>query len=188
MLQSRSGAGAMAVELAGALLLAVALSDALGLAAASFYLLVVAVPVTAAAGLVCLGRVVDASTRGRGDGLGRLQAGLSTLLVLAIVVGAAARAPIVPEDDVPGFASGALAVAFGVLILQALVALSPAGRERAQDERPDGALLPFDGELAEVLEHGVVAERRARRARDHHLAGPGLRLQAGAGVDHVSGR
>jgi hypothetical protein len=131
MLQARSGAGAMAVELAGALLLAVAVSDALGLAAASFYLLVLAVPVTAGAGLVCLARVVDASSGGRGDALGRLQASLSTLLVLAIVVGAAVRAPVVPEGVVPGFASGALAVAFGVLVVQALVALSPAGRQRA---------------------------------------------------------
>jgi hypothetical protein len=131
MLHARSGAGAMAVELAGTLLLAVAVSDALGLAAASFYLLVLAVPVTAAAGLVCLARVVDASSDGREDALGRVQAGLATLLVLAIVVGAAIRAPVVPEDAVPGFASGALAVAFGVLILQALIALSPAGRQRA---------------------------------------------------------
>ncbi len=131
MLQARSGAGAMAVELAGALLLAVAVSDALGLAAASFYLLVLAVPLTAGAGLVCLARVVDASTGGRGDALGRLQAGLATLLVLTIVVGAAARAPVVPEDVVPGVGTAALAAAFGVLILQALVALSPAGRERA---------------------------------------------------------
>jgi hypothetical protein len=131
MLQARSGAGAMAVELAGALLLAVAVSDALGLAATSFYLLLLAVPVTAVAGLVCLARVVDAAAGGHGDALGRLQAALATLLVLAIVVGAAARAPVVPEDVVPAFASGALAAAFGVLVLQALVALSPAGRQRA---------------------------------------------------------
>jgi hypothetical protein len=132
MLQTRSGAGAMAVELAGALVLAVAVSDALGLAATSFYLLVLAVPVTAVAALVCLARVVDVSTGGDGgDALGRLQAALATMLVLAIVVGAAIRAPVVPEDVVPGFASGALVVAFGVLILQAVIALSPAARERA---------------------------------------------------------
>jgi hypothetical protein len=122
MLQARSGAGAMAVELAGALLLAVAVSDALGLAATSFYLLLLAVPVTAVAGLVCLARVVDAAAGGHGDALGRLQAALATLLVLA---------PVVPEDVVPGLASGALAAAFGVLVLQALVALSPTGRQRA---------------------------------------------------------
>ncbi len=131
MWQSESGADAMAVELAGALLLAVAVSDALGLAAASFYLLVLGVPVTAAAGLICFARVVDASSGGRGDALGRLQASLAILLVLAIVVGAAIRAPVVPEDVVPGAASGALAFAFGVLIVQALVALAPVRRERA---------------------------------------------------------
>jgi hydrogenase-4 membrane subunit HyfE len=131
MWQTRSGAGAMAVELAGALLLAVAVSDALGLAAASFYLLVLGVPVTACAGLICFARVVDASNGGSGDALGRLQASLATLLVLAIVVGAAIRAPVVPEDVVPGIASGVLAFAFGVLVLQALVALVPARRQRA---------------------------------------------------------
>jgi hypothetical protein len=131
MWQTRSGAGAMAVELAGALLLAVAVSDALGLAAASFYLLVLGVPVTAGAGLICFARVVDASSDGKGDALGRLQAVLATVLVLSIVVGAAIRAPVVPEDVVPGIASGVLAVAFGVLILQALLALAPDRRESA---------------------------------------------------------
>ncbi len=131
MRETRSGAGAMAVELAGALLLAVAVSDALGHAAASFYLLVLGVPVTAVAGLVCLARVVDASSGGSGDPLGRLQAGLATLLVLGIVIGAAIRAPVVPENVVPGAASGVLAFAFGVLILQALVALAPGRRQRA---------------------------------------------------------
>ena len=131
MQKTGNGAGAMAVELAGALLLAVAVSDALGLVSASFYLLVLGVPLTAGAGLMCLARVVDAGSGDRGDALGRLQAALTTLLVLAIVVGAAIRAPVVPEDVVPGAASGVLAFAFGVLILQALVALAPDRRERA---------------------------------------------------------
>jgi hypothetical protein len=131
MRETRSGAGAMAVELAGAVLLAVAVADALGHASASFYLLVLGVPVTAAAGLICFGRVVDASSEGSPDALGRLQACLATLLVLTIVVGAAIRAPLVPEGTVPGIASGVLAVSFGVLVAQALVALAPARRQRA---------------------------------------------------------
>jgi hypothetical protein len=131
MVEARSGAGTMVVELAGALLLAVAVLDALGHAAASFYLLVVAVPVTAAAGLVCFGAVVDASRDGVDDALGRLQAFLATVLALTIVIGAAVRAPVVPEDVVPGLARGVLAVSFGVLIVQALIALVPVGRERA---------------------------------------------------------
>jgi hypothetical protein len=121
----------MAVELAGALLLAVAVSDALGHAGASFYLLVLGVPLTAAAGLLCFAHVVDAAGGGTPDALGRLQAWLATVLVLTIVVGAAIRAPVVPEDVVPGSASGVLAASFGILILQALVALAPTRRQRA---------------------------------------------------------
>jgi len=116
---------------AGALLLAVAVADALGHASASFYLLVLGVPVTAAAGLICLARVVDASSEGHRDALGRLQAWLATGLVLTIVVGAAIRGPVVPEGTVPGIASGVLAVSFAILILQALVALVPARGQRA---------------------------------------------------------
>ena len=131
MWQTRSGAGAMAVELAGALLLVVAVSDALGHASASFYLLVLGVPVTVAAGLVCFARVVDRAGGGDADPLGRIQAALAALLVLTIVIGAAIRAPALPEDAVPGLAGGALAVSFSVLILQALVALAPASGQRA---------------------------------------------------------
>jgi cobalamin synthase len=131
MRETRSGAGAMAVELAGALLLATAVSDALGHAGASFYLLVLAVPVTAIAGLVCFGHVVDAADGGNGDTLGRVQASLATVLVVTIVTGAAIRAPAVPEEVVPAAASAALAVAFGVLVLQALVALVPVRSQRA---------------------------------------------------------
>jgi hypothetical protein len=131
MWESRSGAGAMAVELTGALLLATALSDTLGLASASFYLLLVAVPLTATAGLICFGRVVDAANGGKRDALGRFQALLATLLVLSLVIGAAVRAPAVPEDVVPSAASAVLAFAFAVLVLQALVALDAVRGERA---------------------------------------------------------
>ena|ERR687892_1719684 len=131
MWESRSGAGAMAVELAGALLLVTAVSDARGLAAVSFYLLVLGVPVTAIAGLVCFGRVVDAVNGTDGDALGRLQTALATVLVVTIVAGAAVRGPAVPEGVVPPAATAALGVAFAVLVLQALVALVPVRRERA---------------------------------------------------------
>jgi hypothetical protein len=131
MWESRTGAGAMAVELAGLLLLAVAVSDALGFPAASFYLLVLGVPLTAAAGLLCFARVVDAVNGSGGDALGRLQAVLATVLVLAVVVGAAARAPAVTEGVVPPVAAVALGIAFAVLVLQALVALVPVRSQRA---------------------------------------------------------
>lgn len=127
----RSGADAMAVELAGALLLVVAVTDALGLATASFYLLVLGVPLTTGAGLVCFGRVVDAVNGGAADALGRLQAVLAVVLVLLIVAGAAVRAPEIPAGSVPPAATAALALAFGVLVVQAVVALVPVRGQRA---------------------------------------------------------
>jgi len=125
MWESRSGASAMAVELAAGLILATALSDALGFASLSFYLLVAGVPLTAAAGLVCFARVVDTVNGGRMDALGRLQATLSALLVGGIVIGAAIREPSVTGGTVPPSASGVLAFCFAVLVLQALLALAP---------------------------------------------------------------
>jgi hypothetical protein len=125
MWHTRTGASAMAVELAAALLLATAVSDALGFAGTSFYLLVAGVPVTATAGLVCFARVVDAVNGGRIDLLGRLQAGLSALLVAAIVVGAAIREPALGADEIPPEATAVLGLGFGVLVLQALIALVP---------------------------------------------------------------
>jgi hypothetical protein len=139
MWQSRTGASAMAVELAAVLILATAVSDALGFASASFYLLVLGVPVTAAAGLMCFARVVDAVNGGRMDTLGRLQATLSALLVAGIVIGAAVREPFIAADKIPPEASGVLALCFALLVLQALIALVPTsrpGREGRTRARP----------------------------------------------------
>jgi hypothetical protein len=132
MWHTRTGASAMAVELAGALLLATAVSDAFGFAGASFYLLVAGVPVTATAGLVCFARVVDAVNGGQIDPLGRLQALLSALLVGVVVVGAAIREPAIGTDNVPPEATAALGFGFGLLVLQAVIALVPLWRQRTQ--------------------------------------------------------
>ena len=142
MWQSRTGASAMAVELAALLLLATAVSDALGFASASFYLLVLGVPITAAAGLVCFARVVDAVNGGRMDALGRLQATLSALLVVGIVIGAAVREPSIAVGTIPPEASGMLALCFALLVLQALIALVPSrpGREGRRPARPHSSL------------------------------------------------
>lgn len=131
MWQSRAGASAMAVELAAAVFLATAVSDALGLAGVSFYLLVAGVPLTAIAGLVCFARVVDSVNGGHADPLGRFQALLSALLVGAVVVGAAVREPSVPEGSIPPAATAVLAFGFGLVVVQALVALVPTRRESA---------------------------------------------------------
>ena len=142
MWQSRTGASAMAVELAAVLILATAVSDAFGFASISFYLLVLGVPITAAAGLVCFARVVDAVNGGRMDALGRLQATLSALLVAGIVIGAAVREPFIAAGTVPPEASGVLALCFALLVLQALIALVPSrpGREERRPARPHSSL------------------------------------------------
>jgi hypothetical protein len=134
----------MAVEAAAALFLATAVSDALGFAAASFYLLVLGVPLTAAAGLICFGRVVDAVNGGGGDLLGGMQAALAGVLVVVVVIGAAARAPAVPADRVPIEATALLVLGFALLVVQALIALAPAPRQLSEDERPHGPLAAFD--------------------------------------------
>jgi hypothetical protein len=139
MWQTRTGASAMAVELAAALLIATAVSDALGFAGASFYLLVAGVPLTAAAGLMCFARVVDAMNGGQMDGLGRLQATLSALLVAAIVIGASIREPALGSDRVPPAATGILALGFALLVLQALIALLPLRRPKTARRRPGRA-------------------------------------------------
>ena len=136
MWHSRTGASAMAVELAAALILVTAISDAFGFASLSFYLLVAGVPVTAAAGLVCLARVVDAVNGGRMDALGRLQATLSALLVAGIVIGAAIREPSVTTGSIPPAASGVLAFCFALLVLQALIALAPLRRPEREGRTP----------------------------------------------------
>lgn len=142
MWESRTGASAMAVELAAVLILATAVSDGFGFASASFYLLVLGVPITAVAGLVCFARVVDAVNGGRLDALGRLQATLSALLVAGIVIGAAVREPFIAAGTVPPEASGALALCFALLVLQALIALVPSrpGREGRRPARPHSSL------------------------------------------------
>lgn len=136
MWQSPTGASAMAVELAAGLILATAVSDALGFASVSFYLLVLGVPVTAAAGLICFARVVDTVNGGRMDALGRLQATLSALLIAGIVIGAAVREPFIGAGKIPGEASGVLGFCFALLVLQALIALVPARRPGRGGRRP----------------------------------------------------
>jgi hypothetical protein len=113
------------VQIAAALLLATAVSDRLGLANASFYLLVAGVPLCAAAGLVALARVVDAVEAGAEETAGRLQVLLAALLVATLVIGAAARAPSVADGHVPPAANAALALGFAVLAVQAVAALVP---------------------------------------------------------------
>jgi hypothetical protein len=114
----------LAVELSGSLLLATLVTDAFGLTDVSFYLLVAGVPLTALAGLACYERVVDGD-----DPRARFQAMLLGLLVVAVVLGAAARQPSISQGDVPVAATGALVLGLVLLAAQAVIALR-AHRER----------------------------------------------------------
>jgi hypothetical protein len=115
----------LAVEAAAALLVATVITDALGYPNASFHLLVAGVPVTAAAGLVCLGRAVDEAEQRAAARGGRVQSLLLGLLVVAIVLGAAAREPALREGSVPVSATVALALGLVLLAVQAAIALAP---------------------------------------------------------------
>ena len=59
-----------------------------------FYVLLAAVPITAALGLFVLGRVVDAANGGRYDAVGRLQAIAMALLVALLVLASAVTSPL----------------------------------------------------------------------------------------------
>jgi hypothetical protein len=145
MWQTRTGASAMAVELAAALLLATAISDALGFAGDEKVERRAGVPLTAAAGLICFACVVDAMNEGRMDSLGRLQATLSALLVATVVIGAAIREPSVGAGDVPPSATAVLAFGFALLVAQALIALVPIRRQRPKNVGADRPFLSLDG-------------------------------------------
>jgi hypothetical protein len=109
-------AGGIALETTGALLLTTAVCDALGFHSISFLLLVLCVAVAAGAGLAAFARVID-------ENAGRVQASLAAALLAVVLCGAVVRSPAVAASGVPLAATVALAAAFVVLLLQALVAL-----------------------------------------------------------------
>ena len=110
----------------GVFLLAAAVAHEAGASTAVFYLFVLGIPVSAAAGLVAFDRLLAAE--GRQTALGRLEAFLAGTLVAVFVLGAAARSPFALELDMPGLAGAALALGVCVLVLQALAALAPSRR------------------------------------------------------------
>ena len=59
-----------------------------------FYVLLAAVPVTAALGLVVFGRAVDAASGGRHDAFGRLQALVMAVVLALLVVASAVTSPL----------------------------------------------------------------------------------------------
>ena len=110
---------------AGIVLLAAALAERAGAESAVFYLFLVGIAVSGAAGLAAFGRLVDAANGSGTPALGRFQAGLAAFLVALLVAGAASRSPVGLEADAPGLAPVAIVAGFVVLALQGLVALIP---------------------------------------------------------------
>jgi hypothetical protein len=104
-------ASGIALETTAVILLITVACDAFGLYSLSFLLLVLGVPLAAAAGLAALARVID-------EDRGRVQVALAAAL-LAVAV----RSPAIAAPGVPPAATVALAAAFLVLLLHGLVAL-----------------------------------------------------------------
>jgi hypothetical protein len=112
---------------AGLVLLLAALAERAGAQTAVFYLFLAGIPVSGAAALASLARLVDAADAGVIRG-GRFRAGLGASLVAVFVLGAAARSPVALELGATGAASAALALGFFLLGLHAVTALVPAAR------------------------------------------------------------
>ncbi len=139
----------------GLVLAALALADRRGGGGALFYLFLVGIVVTAAAGLAGFGRLVDAADGGSLPLLGRLQAGLSALLVVLLVAGAASRSAAALAFETPGLASVAITAGFVVLGVQAFASLVAVG-ECDEDERLHRRLLSLDPDAAERLDVSSV--------------------------------
>jgi hypothetical protein len=129
------------------LVLAGALADLTGGHGLAFYVLVAAVPATAAAAIAALGEALDPAPRMPGT---VAQAALGTLAAVLVLAAAASRAPLVEQGSVPPLATAALGACLIVLILQAAAGaaaeLQGQGRRRVprdlderldQDERRD---------------------------------------------------
>ena len=119
------------------LVLAAALADGRGAHGLAFYLLVGAVPATAISALSAFGDLVELPGRARGEAVARLDALLSALALVSVLVGAAARGQA--TDGVPALGMSALVACLALFVAQALVAvLVPAASgERRVEPRED---------------------------------------------------
>jgi len=97
------------------LVIAAAAADGAGVHGLAFYALLLAVPAAAVAALEAFGRVLDGEHQ-------HLHALLWTVVLALVVVGAAVRAPAVPEGAVPALARSALLACLAVFCVQAVVA------------------------------------------------------------------
>jgi cyanate permease len=114
------------------LVIAAAFADRAGAHGLAFDAILVAVPVTAVAGLAAFAEQLERGTA-------RVQALLWAMALLFVVVGAAARAPAVAEGVVPPLAVAALVGCLTVFCAQALFAL--AGEVRPLERQGVGSAL-----------------------------------------------
>ena len=105
-----------------ALVVSAALADISSAPQLAFYVLVVAVPFAAAAALAAYGELVDAAERGAERTNERLQAVCAGTALTLLVIGTAARAPLVGEGLVPPLGTSTLLLCLGALLVQALAA------------------------------------------------------------------
>lgn len=105
------------------LVVAAAFADASGSPRLAFYALLALVPVAAAAALGAYGDLVEEPLSPEEAAPRVLQAGCWGLLVALAVVGAAARAPSLPQGLVPKLAATALIACVVVLCVEGVVEL-----------------------------------------------------------------
>jgi hypothetical protein len=104
------------------LVVTAAIADVLAAPRLAFAALVVAVPFAALAALAAYGELIDADEAGlerRGE---RLQAICAAAALVLLVIGTAARAPMVGEGVVPRLATSALVLCLVALFVQAVAA------------------------------------------------------------------
>jgi hypothetical protein len=105
------------------LVLGAALADITGHHSVAYYALVTAVPVVALAALAGLGDVLDGSAAAPHD---RGVAMLSALALPFVLLGTAARAPLLSEGPPPAIGVTAIVMALAIFAIQALVRASVA--------------------------------------------------------------
>lgn len=108
------------------LVLAAALADASGLHRLGFYLLIAAVPAAAVAALWSIGDVVETMRTVWADAVVRLQALLSGLVLVLVLVAAAARSQTIDTSTVPPLSASALVACLALFALQGALALAAA--------------------------------------------------------------
>ena len=101
-----------------------ALADVYDLHRLGFYLLVAAVPAAAVSALWSVGDVVEAAQTRSHETSVRLQALLSALVLVCVLVAAAARGQATDASSLPALSASALVTCLGIFALQGAVALA----------------------------------------------------------------